>query len=757
MNGLVEHALARLRVRRGRALLAAGGIVAASAMLGAAVTVSVSLATGFDRAAERADLADVVARFDPLPREQVDARVRGLPNLRAAAYRLEQEGVHLSAHGEFNGHGKLQGVLPGPRGYAVVEGRDLSGSPGEVVIERGLAREWGLSVGERLDVDGWHVPDESLRIVGVAVTPDNVAFPLTNGPRLYVPYATVLRLSGEAPGAVNVALLWAQDRDRLDVTLSQARAASFGVERLQFVTRDGIRALINRAAGIVIALLVAFSLVALGAAGVMLAASSAAEVQRRLPAIGVLRTLGATPGAVAAEHGLEAALVAVPAAVLGLALGWLLVVSPTGRLLEALNELAPGTALLGPLATCLLAVVAVVSAAAAWPAWRSASRSPVETLRGGDVASVPRQLPLPGGAAGLGMRLALARPLRTGATVLVLACSAAVVLLLLALASLLTRLESDPATLGKRYALSVSASAADLGRIRAVPGVLDAAPRYETQAVDSFSLGQSFGVVAFGGDHTRYEAPPLASGRRLRGEGEAEVGLGLAQALNLSPGSTLAVQLPSGTEARFRVVGVVRALQDEGRVVYAERGRLAGAEPGLLPRIAVLLEPGADAGEVGDALRDLGLFPETVGGVTGDNAGFLDVLAALLLSVALVDGLVCLYALAQMLALTAYERRRAVAILRAVGGSRSQVAAVLAGAALVVAGLAAVLGGVLERVLVGPAVSRLAASYVSLPLTAGPRDLALVALGLGLSALAAAGWVARSALRRPIVVGLREE
>ena len=64
MKAVLLHALCRLRSRPGRALLAAGGIFAAAAMLGAAVTVGYSLGTGFDRAASAADLADVVARFE---------------------------------------------------------------------------------------------------------------------------------------------------------------------------------------------------------------------------------------------------------------------------------------------------------------------------------------------------------------------------------------------------------------------------------------------------------------------------------------------------------------------------------------------------------------------------------------------------------------------------------------------------------------------------------------------------------------------
>ena len=61
---MIRDALAALRARRGRTVLAALGVLAASLVVGTATTVGYSLATGFDRAADRADLPDVLARFD---------------------------------------------------------------------------------------------------------------------------------------------------------------------------------------------------------------------------------------------------------------------------------------------------------------------------------------------------------------------------------------------------------------------------------------------------------------------------------------------------------------------------------------------------------------------------------------------------------------------------------------------------------------------------------------------------------------------
>src|SRR6185436_5283024 len=167
------------------------------------------------------------------------------------------------------------------------------------------------------------------------------------------------------------------------------------------------------------------------------------------------------------------------------------------------------------------------------------------------------------------------------------------------------------------------------------------------RGADSFALGEPVKLLAFDGDHTRFEDPPLASGRRERADNEAEIGVGLAQALGIGPGATLAVQLP-------------------------------------------------------------------IGGATTRNGDFLGILAALLRVVALIDALVCLYALAQSLALTARERRPTLALLRATGAPASTVGAVLAGAGLAIAVPSALLALALEHWVLAPLVGDLAAGYADL-------------------------------------------
>ena len=59
-----------------------------------------------------------------------------------------------------------------------------------------MAREWGVHVGDRITR---RVP-RSVRVAGIAVSPDNVAFPLSSVPHVYVSNAWIERLARLPPG-----------------------------------------------------------------------------------------------------------------------------------------------------------------------------------------------------------------------------------------------------------------------------------------------------------------------------------------------------------------------------------------------------------------------------------------------------------------------------------------------------------------------------------------------------------------------------
>jgi ABC-type antimicrobial peptide transport system permease subunit len=716
-------------------------------MLVAALVVADGLGFGFDRAARASNLPDIIVRFDPQNAGRVAQRIAALPDLAAYTLRQEATNVDLAAGDNGSGSGVVEVVGPGHRGYAIVAGRDLSSGQDEVVVERGLAAAWGIKLGGRIDVDGLG----ALRVVGFSESPDNVSYPLAT-PRVYISRADV----GYPPNQpVNLADIWLRDPRNLNEVLVQARATSYGLHGLRFVTRSGVHVLLDQAAGIVIDLLVALSLIALATASVMLAASARAEVQRRLGAIGVRRAVGASRAHLAATQALEALFVAAPAATVGAVGGALATYGPTSRLLMLLNEPAPGTGVLPALAVAWLASVAIPVLAAAWPAWRAAGRSPVALLRGAELARGSIRLPTPGsGLTALGARLVGARRTRLIATVAALGFSTAFVLLMLALASALSSLETDPQALGKRYQLTANVSASAVPRVRAIRGVQAAAPRYETEAVDSYSLGETIDVIAYPGNHAIFENPPLVSGTRLAGRHEAEVGLGLAQALGLSPGSTLAIELSSGTELRLRVAGVVSSLDHDGRVAYVPATALLPADPSAASdeQVVVVLRGGANAGAVSAALGST-TAPAT--GAVGRGVPLVAVLRSILRAVAIVDGLVCLYALIQACALTVQERHRTVSVLRAFGAGGPAVRRLLAGAVIALVLPAAVLGVLLERFVLGPALSRLAASYVTLPLAATGLQIAAVLAGLALAGAVAVAWVARQATRENVIAGMR--
>ncbi len=210
-SGPLGQAVSRLGARRGRSLLAFAGIAAASMMVGTAVAISFGLATGFDRAAETADLPDVIARFNDAQRDDVERRVEALPNLQSASYSVERNdlGIEQFEGGNETHRSIVAAVADGARrGYSVQEGSDLTGGPGEVLVEQGLADDWGLSVGDDIYVD----TIGPLRIQGIVLAPDDVAYPLASRARVWVSQSQVSDLFvGRRGDTVNSAQIWAED------------------------------------------------------------------------------------------------------------------------------------------------------------------------------------------------------------------------------------------------------------------------------------------------------------------------------------------------------------------------------------------------------------------------------------------------------------------------------------------------------------------------------------------------------------------
>ena len=144
---MIGAAVTRLRAAPKRAALAALGVLLAAAMAGAAITVGYGLHTGFDRAARDADLPDVIVRFAPERRAEVDAILRRLPDLQARSYRTQVDNRQVAGGSGATDNGSIE-LVAGRRGYAIVDGRDVDGRADEAVIDRGMANDWGIHVGD---------------------------------------------------------------------------------------------------------------------------------------------------------------------------------------------------------------------------------------------------------------------------------------------------------------------------------------------------------------------------------------------------------------------------------------------------------------------------------------------------------------------------------------------------------------------------------------------------------------------------------
>ena len=318
---------------------------------------------------------------------------------------------------------------------------------------------------------------------------------------------------------------------------------------------------------------------------------------------------------------LEAALVAAPAAAVGCAAGALATYGPSARLLTLLNEPPPGCG----------------AGAAAAGGWLAGGRDPgrgrrvaglarrgrrpvVSLLRGADVSRRPaRRRRRPGdraSAAGLASarRAARRRPPRAPAGD-----------------------RHDPRPVGRVRAAAAGAGlraehAGDRSeRARqALPADRRAAAaRRRRGPADPRRAGRGAALRGPGGrlvlarrDDRRDRLPGrphavrgAAAGQRppaCAARGQTEIGEGLAQALGLGPGQTLAIELGTGIELRLRVAGVVSSLDHDGRVAYVPAAALLAADPSAPSLIAVAPDPGRRRRRrSARALRRLGVAPAT--------------------------------------------------------------------------------------------------------------------------------------------------
>jgi putative ABC transport system permease protein len=326
--------------------------------------------------------------------------------------------------------------------------------PGGVVIERTFADALGVSVGDRVTMNG-----KSYAVAGIAVTAAQSPYPnLCNG-TLVAPTAAASKFSNACPAFFNIPFLslgngqylassdevgqvWMTEPDAIGLTSPANRlttyavnlkltnpdnAQAFAYDRFVhatgatspvFSTWQGLAAedgkLIQDGQGVLQPGAFLLALLAIASVAVLVG-RRLSEYARR---VGLLKAVGGTPGIVAATFLAENLMLAVFAAVVGLAAGWLaapLITKPGAALIGAAG--APPLSFINVLQVIGLAIV-VALAATLVPAIRASRGSTIAALndvgrppkRRGALVRISSRLPIP---ALFGLRLDARRPRRS--------------------------------------------------------------------------------------------------------------------------------------------------------------------------------------------------------------------------------------------------------------------------------------------------------------------------------------------------------
>jgi hypothetical protein len=717
------RAIARTELRaRWRSLLVVGllaGLVAG--VVGAAGAVARRTATAYDRlaAATHLDDARVLIFSDNVRPEEIE-RLPGVEK----AWRSSQ------VIGQVLGRQVLYvSVSSGPPrpddlfSPVIVSGRQpRDDSPYEVIVPDVQAREVGLHVGDRLPVKlltplevtqfdtGFGAPDGPrlpLRVVGIFRTSrywiGNGIGPMIGSPALreaargsFVGQDVVLRLADGPAGVPRLA-------KALDVLSERAVSGDtgreFGVLQASYPTAFGDPD--ERAARHTLA---TGLLVLLGVALVGGLLAVALALARHHAAGAADQLLEAELGLTRAERVLARLLPAllgalVAAVVAGTVTATAGAVQPLGPL-RAFEPrpgyLLPAGALLATIALTAVAFLALAGATAA-----RVVRSPVTArARGGALGSLPRLSRRPAALAGLAFALRNPHgraPVPVRATAAVTVLGVAGVVAVASFAASLDRLVDSP----ERYGW-----VADFGIIDSKPedtAALAADPRIRSVVVADGSDLRLDGQRVFGASlRTAVGPPPITvlDGRLPERPGEVALGLVDQRKLKVGVGDPVTMTTWTGGrrgERTLTVVGsvVLPDLNEEplgtGALVSSSDLR-AAARGERFSNTLVQVAPGVDAGRMyGELAQRLEMVPAG----RPPQIGNLAALGRLPAVLAAFLALLALVVLAHALVLTARRRSPDLAVLRVIGLTPRQVAAVMGVMAATIAVIGVLLGPVL--------------------------------------------------------------
>jgi putative ABC transport system permease protein len=692
--------------------------------------------TPFDHAFAAQRGAHAVAVVDPARATAAElAATRRLPEVTAAAGPFAEVTVMPKQAGA----GGAQAPMPpmivvgraspgGPVDDLTLQSGHWADGPGQLVLasDPSPGSSFSVPLGTTLTVAG--VPGKpALTVVGIASSVDSSA-----GGWVLPGQIAGLR----APGTPLAAQMQYRFRDaataaavRADVAAVTAALPAGAVTGSQSYLAVRAQEASNIAPFVPFVL--AFAVLGLALSALIVANVISGAVVAGYRRIGVLKSIGFSPGQVVAAYTGQAMVPAVAGCLAGVALGNLLAIPVLGQTatVYGVGSLhVPGWVDVAvPLAMCCLTGVSALL-----PALRAGRFSAVQAIAAGRAPRTGRgytahrllgRLALPRPVT-IGLAAPFARPARTAITLTAVLLGATAVTFAVGLGASLNRVADginhdgaepvqvfvSPPGRGKAPA-PAEAQRAITAALRATPGTL----RFVEETghpITVAGLSQQVAATAFRGD-ARWTGYPLISGHWYTGPGEAVVGTGFLTDTGKSVGDT--VTIVSGRRlVPVKIVGQVFDTDNNGIVLITDWQTLARTGPGPMPgRYDVGLRPGTSAVTYAQAVgrRLAGPYGVAVNARDGFTV-VIGLIGTLTLLLAIVAGLGVL----NTVVLHTRERVHDLGVFKAIGMTPRQAIAMVvcwvAGTGLV-AGVIAVPAGIALHHYVLPAMA--AAANVGLP------------------------------------------
>lgn len=384
MRSLASLAWRSLAARRLRTILTALGVALGVAVLFATQATNATLDAAVDRTVRelvgRADLRVEAFAEAGLSAATVDA-IRTTPGVRVVAPSLQRRTFLVTDVGPTGDPVTVLGIDPTTdrsiRDLSLVRGVDLAlDTLRSVLVTEALAKDRGLDLGTTVTLYGAGAPLE-FRVIGIVAGDGPIPAAFGRTAWIALPAAQELfDTSSVTTADVTVA------RDATADAVAAGLEAAITAEPYVLVRPSEIAADLRDSTADIRTTLALLAAVVLFVGAFLIFNTLSMTVAERVREVGLLRAAGATRRQIGSIFLLQALVVGVAGAALGVVGGVVLAALVVGLLHQVEGLTVSGvTVLPADLAFALALGVLVTAVAAAEPAWRASRLSPVEALR----------------------------------------------------------------------------------------------------------------------------------------------------------------------------------------------------------------------------------------------------------------------------------------------------------------------------------------------------------------------------------------